>query len=246
MIYLLLLLIIIVNGYSHTSVYKKNWEVKKNKNNMFYDPLTFGSSMENPCNQINSNKVYRDMINEKIICNGEHCQESQYKCKKRGDKDCFHVERIIDVNGEEYKNCDYECKNIAGNMVMAWGRWNSALEKLARNDYESSIREKEIVYGKDNVDKSRYWIEYCMKIKMITGNETDYDSDCDSVDICNCDTDSECGCDCDYDVDTGMEEYKIITIVMGIIMGILMIIIIFLTCVIYKWVNKIRIDNDMI
>ena len=96
-------------------------------------------------------------------CVGEWCVEpldqdnNIFSCS--GTKDCYHVEHIIDKKNPEYD--DEECVMIAGNLVMAYSRWNSGLGGMSRYNYTNSEQEKTEVYGKDNINKIRNIIEKC-------------------------------------------------------------------------------------
>lgn len=147
--------------YKHTKEYEENWDKTKNENNYFYINETYGMDIyENPCEEIKYNEKYRKYIKKIIGCEGEWCIEGEFKCKKDGKRtrECYEAEHIIDKNGPEYKGCN---KNIAGNMVMANGKWNGQLGNVARNDYESSKKEKEEVYGEERMKRAREIIERC-------------------------------------------------------------------------------------
>ena len=141
-----------------------------------------------------------------MTCTGKWCIDNKFICGRSGNTDCYHVEHIIDENGPEFKNC-YGCKNIAGNMVMAYGRWNKALGGLSLRYYNDSTYEKQLVYGADILDRVRDTIWQCMydglrdKIsnKNISYTSFDYNPYCDNDLDCNCDSDSICGCDCSDD-----------------------------------------------
>lgn len=210
---LCLLVLSVFTDATRTKIYKDT----KNKNSL-YDKSTFGFNLyADPLRKVNNNINFRNYINSRQQCVGDLCIEGSYKCSNVGSKKCYHVEHIIDINGKEFQNCP-ACKNIAANRVMANGQWNSALGSLAKNSYESSISEKILVYGKDNVDMARYYINKCCygttglheTLFILTDNITDvtYNDLCDMDADCSCDEDSldaDCGCDCNSYIDN---QYK--------------------------------------
>jgi hypothetical protein len=123
---------------------------------------------------------------------------------------CYHVEHIIDRRGPEFAD-DPKIKDIAGNLVMTWGRWNSALGNLAWRNYTASSKEKAMVYGQEIMNLVRETIKKCQinkqneiihtsnnislsEITEQTINEIDI---CTDIYSCDCDdTDVDCGCDC--------------------------------------------------
>lgn len=145
-------------GKEHTTVYEENWETTKNRNYMFFDDRTFGKDIfDDPCILINNNQKYQKFINEKINCLGKWCVNQQFSCKS---KPCYEVDHIIDKNNPEYD--DEECVMIAGNLVMAYSKWNSGLGGIkGKNNYKKSEHEKTIVYGEKVINDVRKIIEKC-------------------------------------------------------------------------------------
>src|SRR5258708_5759775 len=94
-----------------------------NDNYWYFDPRTFdkGSILA-----IGGDE-FRKLINNNIICTGSWCPRApRWDCNLRGNADCYHVEHIIPTanNISELSGCSVD---IRGNLVMAYGRWNSAL-----------------------------------------------------------------------------------------------------------------------
>lgn len=151
-----------------TKEYRSNGN--NNTNNLFYDPHTFGIDLFNDSCQIMSPKMFRMYLNTYTNCTGKWCQyiklsqsnnsrndqnecyRKVYRCFKGNSRDCYNVEHIIDKNGSEFPDCN---KDVVYNYVMAWGTWNQNLGKIARWDYNSSTREKELVYGSDMMSRVR-------------------------------------------------------------------------------------------
>lgn len=151
--------------FRHTNVFIKYWD--DNTNFSFFDNRTFGYMIYyDPCENYDSAKLrnkFRNYINKNMKCIGKRCEKTGFTCLD-SKVNCYHVEHIIDENGPEYENKD---KNIMANLVMSWGTWNVALGGLARNDYNSSIHEKKIVYGEHVINKVRSIIEQCKKMIII-------------------------------------------------------------------------------
>ena len=123
----------------HTTVYTSNWEGVGNSNNYFYCAETFG--ILDLCKPIKASQTFRSNINKVQECSGQWCQEGQYSCKYDMAL-CYHVEHIIDSSSRS--GLSSECTNIAGNMIMAYSKWNRGLGDLS---YEDSTNEKKEVYG---------------------------------------------------------------------------------------------------
>jgi hypothetical protein len=182
--------------YQHTNVYANNWD--SNKNYYFFDPNTFGINVyDDPCTPININQDFRAYVNKNVKCDGMWCIDSTFKCGRNGNTHCYHVEHIIDINGPEF-GCD-TCKNIAANLVMAWGRWNMALGGMAKYDYNSSSHEKSLVYGEGVMSQVRLEIERCQQLskrRSEAQRTVTVDPYCETDADCSCDSDADCGCDC--------------------------------------------------
>ncbi|AYV82928.1 MAG: hypothetical protein Hyperionvirus3_74 [Hyperionvirus sp.] len=148
--------------YKHTKVFNKYWD-GTNQNYSFFDSRTFGIDIyPDPCEKISSSK-FRNFINYKLQCLGKWCVHDQFGNCRKGNVDCYHVERIIDKRSPQFENelesdFDSHDKLIAANFVMTWGRWNAELDRL---DYESSSVEKRIVYSDNLINRVRAKISDC-------------------------------------------------------------------------------------
>jgi len=216
-----------------------------NIGNKFYIQGTFGGDIySDPC-KIVTNSQFRNYVSQKIDCSGAWCYGSTYKCTDRGNVDCYHVEHIIDYNGPEFESTIYKkYKNIAGNRIMIWGRWNKALGGLSRNNYYNSKREKINVYGNNIVNDAYINILNCiandypnssllvqndlhnftMNTNINDNNNSTYDEECDESYNCSCDSDYECGCD--YNLDLNSDNYLFYTIINIIITSFSVLLII--------------------
>lgn len=116
-----------------------------------YDDRTFGSTIySNPC-QKTTNAQFRKFVNDNVVCKGKWCVNSTFNCVYGNSQNCYNVEHIIDKRTG--LNTD-----IAGNMVMAYGKWN---QKLGRMSYDKSHEEKIKVYGYYQVDLSYNYVKNC-------------------------------------------------------------------------------------
>jgi hypothetical protein len=138
---------------NHTNIYNEYWKNVENPNNnyQFYDPNTFGVNIyKNPCKVIKYNKNFLNTINQNIKCKGKWCINDIFGNCQGNARNCYEVEHIIDKGGPHLPGY---CKNIAANLVMAWGKWNSQLGNMARYDYNASYEEKHEIYGETMISK---------------------------------------------------------------------------------------------
>jgi hypothetical protein len=143
----------------HTKIFNDEYIKISNANSYFYDENSYGLNYFNKCTSFSIANKYRKYIQKNIPCTKEWCIDNEWKCVINGKKtnDCYHVEHIIekDICG----NCN---KNIAGNFIMAYGRWNTQMGNLGQK-YNHSIvlNEKRIVYGDEIVNQAIESIKYC-------------------------------------------------------------------------------------
>ena len=151
------LMLLFISDNHHTDAYHMY------SKNQLFDNQTFGIHIYNdPCTIIDYNVQFRNYVNQHLQCNKKWCVDHTYSCKYHlNDRLCYEVEHIIDKNGPELNTY---CKNIAGNMVMALGKWNMELGRMTIDyNYYLSKREKEMVYGKDIMIDVRDIIINCNK-----------------------------------------------------------------------------------
>lgn len=260
-----------VNSSCSTKICQDQYLKFGNENNRFFDASTFGGKIHPNPTQIlkqTGNNHFRSFLNEIGQCHGLQCGANNlYNCLNRGNSYCYHVEHIYDKNGQDDRipsNCNV-CKNIPGNFIMAFGRWNMALGGLARKNYNAAQIEKTLIYGKhimkqafDNImqccsettgyigPKEFYYLEgHTDQLQ----NDTNYDIECDIDNMCTCDTDSNCGCDCDFD-DASLKmlelsklsaDASIVTFVFTVlVIFILFIILICLCCISMKMSRRFK------
>ena len=226
----------------NTNVFINNWFIHNNTNSYFFDDKTFGLKLyNNPCTIIKNNNGFRKFIADNIKCTGKWCLDGQWKCGKRGNKNCYHVEHIIDLKGPEFKNYP-EIKRIAANHVMTWGLWNSALGGLANYNYTYSSHEKGTVYGIKIVEMVRQQINECLAHHK-RDNIGDYENICSSQTECICDDiDEDCGCDCSaYKQNDNMDNnnYNITNFIFGAIISLIVLSII-ISIILYGKMGKVE------
>lgn len=137
----------------HTNVFLEY----NDNSDIFFDKSTYGGYIYNdPCKKIKSTTEFRNYVNKHITCLGRWCYNGKYSCPLYNNTECYNVEHIYDLNRGDINGC-YN-KDISGNLIMAWGRWNQELGKL---DYKENMKEKEIIYGKEIIDKARENIIKC-------------------------------------------------------------------------------------
>lgn len=144
----------------NTGAFKKYWDTHHNTESLFYDNKTFGIDLySSPCERVTS-QSFRKYINDHVPCTGYWCVDNQFKTDPTRSSKYYQVEHIIDLNGPEFTSKN--CKEIAGNVVMAYASWNMGLGSLSsRFGYKASVDEKTIVYGHSIMTRVRNLIVKC-------------------------------------------------------------------------------------
>lgn len=124
---------------------------------------SYGGDLKNYLHDIPiTPQTYKRHLNEELPCKFKYCYDNAWKCKRGDSRNCYNIEHIIDLHGPEYSD-HINCKNIAGNMIMAHGEWNQQLGQIARKNYAGSKREKTIVYGKRIMKRAEESIQSCIE-----------------------------------------------------------------------------------
>jgi len=161
-----------------TTAFLENWNTNNNKDSMFYDNKTFGIDIyDDPCEKVTGTK-FRRYVNKMISCTGKWCTNERFDTQKssiRNEAKYYEVEHIIDTGGSEF-TASY-CKEIAGNVVMAYSSWNRGLGGISsKHGYKTSMEEKTIVYGEINMERVRKIIldcnQECLKLSINTDSTT--------------------------------------------------------------------------
>ncbi len=171
----------------------------------FVDANTLGSVAHPlPGLPLSRNRDYRDFVNsDQLVCADADCEKGFY-CAVHGEKDCHHVHAIWGVLPPA---CAASCRRVPGNLVMADGRWNSAIVALARENSGAAMLEKDLILGSRAVNASLTFVAECCDLSpdaLIAHlapivSPILYDLSCESAAPCNCDALGPCGCDCDFE-----------------------------------------------
>lgn len=141
----------------HTTEYTQYWNIEGNSNSLFYNNQTFGSQIfRDPCVIISDLSLIKKIINSQISCTGKWCQSGEFLCQT--SPDCYDLQYLIPLNGPEFQN---SCKNITGNLVMSWKRWNQDIQKLIVDNYQNALTELNTILGLDTLILARSLIETC-------------------------------------------------------------------------------------
>ena len=159
MFILYLFIHLVLSQEPHTDQYNKFQSCELDK---LFIQNTYGGLFNNPCQQMNSEKFKKMLVDNNISCDASWCfKKDNYGCQLVGNKLCPNTEHIIDLNqaGQEYNNCD---KNILGNMVIAYGQWNYEVgtKNPFRGNWENIKREKTEVY-KDIFNMADFYVRNC-------------------------------------------------------------------------------------
>ncbi len=135
----------------HTDIYNECTDHK-----ILFLNNTFGGYLKiDPCTPFkNREEFITTLAKYNIKCIGKWCSNNQgFSCL--GKEECYHVEHIIDKQNSG-NNCN---KNIYGNIVMAYNKWNQQVGKLT---WEHVKNEKSVVYG-DIFNKAMQYVTQCDK-----------------------------------------------------------------------------------
>lgn len=154
----ILLLLCVAVAADNTASFTEFWKTAGNADYRFYDDRTFGAAFTDPCIRIYLNPQFRALVNAEFDCTGLWCMNGAFACPSGDSRGCYNVEHIVDTNGGEFLPNQ---TNIAGNLVMAWGRWNQENGRLAARSYADAQAEKQEVYGADAVERAKDAIRSC-------------------------------------------------------------------------------------
>lgn len=108
-----------------------------------YMKESFGNKID-ACKKYTTRTEFINTLNKyNIICTGRWCNNNY---KYITSSNSYEVEHIIEVHHSELNNCN---KNIYGNIIFAYGKWNRQVGQLNWNNCKN---EKVEVYGKTIVD----------------------------------------------------------------------------------------------
>lgn len=143
----------------HTKTYYK-WKAGFFTFN-FYQSNTYMDS--DPLQPIKDGKEFRNLLRySNIMCTGHWCKDGQFKCPNNTNE-CYHTEHIVDMRNSIGPN-DHPCKNIAGNLIMAYGKWNKEIGQLK---WENALAEKKEIYDEYIVNTAINSVQTCLDMNYI-------------------------------------------------------------------------------
>jgi hypothetical protein len=130
----------------HTSLYYE-WKAGRFQQEDFFQRNTYIGALPHidPCTPMKKDAYVSLLKKNGITCNGKWCVDGEWKCSWGNSEDCYNLEHIIDTKnsdpefGPEYK------KDIVGNYIFAYGKWNQQNGRL--KDWENIKNEKLEIYG---------------------------------------------------------------------------------------------------
>lgn len=228
-----------------------------NTSTQFYDNRTFGFNIHpspfkrsNNVDRLNNN--YKDFINTKLSCDGQWCNENKFKCGMiNGEKgrNCYEVHYIIDRYYKDYQIPDrcLNCAYITGNLVLVWGKWNAALIANSPFHYYNIQKEKQLIFGVENVRRAAQAILKCCEADVNGWNDNmaGYFAD-NSTDNSTCNSDtcnpSQDDCECEPDEMNQSSGIDILWLIImnSVIISVILAIFIFHQCrlIIKDWIKN--------
>jgi hypothetical protein len=141
----------------HTDIYNKYKAGNFNQTIFLSNTYLGFNKMFDPCQQIDRKKFIKILVDNNIACSGSWCVDNNYKCLKGKTDSCYHCEHIIDKKNSESEYSGYN-KDILGNVIMAYGRWNMQIGQLSWRDIKEEKRE---IYGTKIFNQAEYYVKYC-------------------------------------------------------------------------------------
>ncbi len=160
----------------HTETYRQ-WKEGNFHFNFF---LTDTFLQEHRCTALSEDgterrKQYLKLLQDNDIpCSGDWCIDDKFKCQRGNSQSCYNLEHIIDISNSML---EHQNKNIVGNIIMAYGKWNQQVGQLVWQNVEIEKRE---IYGNDIVNRAMLNIQYCHELHP-TSVDTDDDMEDDSM-----------------------------------------------------------------
>lgn len=150
-------------------------------NRTFFLPETFLS--KHRCMALSENGSIRRrqflqlLQSEGVTCQGDWCIDNKFKCDSGNSKSCYNLEHIIDLKNSILPHWN---KNIAGNIVMAYGKWNQEMGQLTWPMVELEKRE---IYGNDLVNRAILNLQFCHLKHSTPVQEILDDDDSEDIDL---------------------------------------------------------------
>ena len=112
------------------------------------------------CEPMSKTRYLTLLKKNNIVCSGKWCnEEGGFGCQVGNSQDCYNQEHIIDLKNSDPEFGNAFEKDILGNFIMAYGRWNQELGRL--RDWESIKNEKREIYRSEIFDKAYKNVKEC-------------------------------------------------------------------------------------
>lgn len=149
-------------GTKHTQVYL-DYKAGRFKDTIFLKNTFIPQQQKayyDPCRNITRPEYIQILKNLNIKCSGSWCIDGEFKCKSGDSINCYNMEHIIDRKNsiEETFNLN---KDILGNVLMAYGKWNQQVGNLPT--WDDIKAEKMEIYGSDIFNTALYYVKMCSK-----------------------------------------------------------------------------------
>lgn len=144
----------------HSQIYLQ-WKQGRFHETLFLPQTYLGFEEDVRCQPLSENSSqrrnqYLELLRQRNIgCSGSWCIDGEFKCQFGNSQDCYNLEHIVDLQNsilEEYN------RNIVGNIVMAYGRWNQQVGSLTWPRVEA---EKIEIYGRQLMEEAMLAIVEC-------------------------------------------------------------------------------------
>jgi hypothetical protein len=146
--------------FKHTVTYNEWKQGTFAHDNFFQRSAYLGySSNIDPCTSMSKDKYIRLLKDNGVGCTGRWCIDEEWKCRVGDNQECYNLEHIIDKQNSNVEFGDKFNKDIVGNYIFAYGRWNQEIGRM--KDWPSIKNEKIEVYGNDIFSKAYRSVREC-------------------------------------------------------------------------------------
>lgn len=148
--------------YKHTKTYLE-WKSGTFFHEDFFSRDTYLGHYPklDPCTVLTKNQYIKLLKDNGGKCSGKWCIDGEWKCRSGDSQECYNLEHIIDSKNSDTEFGPSFNKNILGNYIFAYGRWNQEIGRI--KDWSSIKNEKKEVYGKDIFDRAYQTVYECHK-----------------------------------------------------------------------------------
>lgn len=144
----------------HSQIYQE-WKQGRFHETLFLPQTYLGFEEDVRCQPLSDDSTerrnqYVGLLRQRNIgCSGSWCIEGQFRCRYGNSQDCYNLEHMVDLQNSmlgEYN------RNIVGNIVMAYGKWNQQVGSLTWPRVEA---EKTEIYGRQLMEAAMLAIIEC-------------------------------------------------------------------------------------